>query len=290
MQPHQPAPAQSAVSAADSTPFKFGIVEGRFGNPPEARFERARQAGFDGVELSFHGQDFESLPLWTHQGAARVRALASEAGVELPSTCATYFNQFALVSDDPGERARHVDVLRRLIGTSATAGLRTILLPFFGNGELKSADERGRAAEAVATCAAQARDAGIRLGIEATLPVAMLRDMVNVAGSPGAVGVYYDVGNVCPAGYNVEADLAALADLLVGIHIKDRRRSGENVQLGEGDVDFGAVVRGLRAVRYTGYLVLETPGPPPGADPLAANQANLQAIRRWVVGELADSG
>jgi sugar phosphate isomerase/epimerase len=202
--------------------------------------------------------------------------------VALPSVCATYFNRYALASPDAAERERCVDVLRRIIDTSAAASLRTILLPFFSNGELKTAEQRDLAAQMVGRCATRAAGAGVKLGIEATLPAAQLRDMAQVAGqdAPAAAGVYYDVGNVCPVGYDVEADLLALADLLVGIHIKDRRRNGDTVQLGEGDVDFPAVVRGLQSAGYTGYLVLETPGPTPGGDSQAANAANLAFTRR----------
>jgi hypothetical protein len=42
------------------------------------------------------------------------------------------------------------------------------------------------------------------------------------------------------------------------------------------------VTRGLRAAGYEGYLVLETPGPPPGAVPQAANAANLAFTRRLI--------
>ena len=268
-------------------PQGIGIVEGRLAGEEAARFDRARELGFDAVELSFHGQDYETLPLWTEDGAVRVRRLAADAGVAIPSTCATYFNRYAFASPDRAERERCVDVLRRIVDTSAAAGLRTILLPFFANGELQSAAEEELAAAMVARCAAQAKAAGIRLGIEATLPADRLRAMTHLAGqdAPGAVGVYYDVGNVCPAGYDVEADLQALADLLVGIHIKDRTLAGNAVPLGEGDVDFGAVRRGLQAAAYDGYLVLETPGPPPGAAPDAANAVNaayLAFTRRMV--------
>ena len=262
--------------------MRVGIVESRLGQPPEGRFRRARELGFDAVELSFQAEGYQALPLWTEEGATRVRQLAAEAGVDTPSVCATYFNRYAFASPDAEERERCVEVLRRVIDTSATAGLRTILLPFFGVAELKTEDQRDLAAAMVGRCAAPAAAAGISLGIEATLPVEQLRAMAALAGreTPGAVGVYYDVGNVCPAGYDVEADLAALADLLVGVHVKDRKRTGETVPLGEGDVDFAAVARGLRAAGYRGYLVLETPGPPPGVDAQDANAANLAFTRR----------
>src|SRR5919198_3831854 len=155
--------------------MRYGIIEGRLGQPAEARFGRAREIGFDAGELSVHAEEFQALPLWTQEGAARVRKLAAEAGVAVKSVCATYFNHYAFASPDAAERERCVQVLRRLIDTSATAGLRTILLPFFGVAELKSAADRELAAAMVGRCAGPAAAAGVRLGIEATLPVDQLR-------------------------------------------------------------------------------------------------------------------
>src|SRR6266542_5412253 len=88
---------------AGTQPKGIGIVEGRLAGPAAARFERARAIGFDAVELSFSGQDYESLPLWTASGAVRVHRLAAEAGVDIPSTCASYFNRYAFASRDEAE-------------------------------------------------------------------------------------------------------------------------------------------------------------------------------------------
>ncbi len=65
-----------------------------------------------------------------------------------------------------------------------------------------------------------------------------------------------------------EADMTAAirraGDLLVNMHISDSNR----MPPGRGHTDFGALLRALREINYTGALVLEPV--PPGPDPLLA--------------------
>ncbi len=260
--------------------MQYGIVESALGPDRAARFALARELGFDGVELMFGAQEYEQLHLWTIPGAARVRRLAAEAGVALPSVCATYFNRYGFVSDDAAVRRQSLDVLRRLCETAAEAGLRTILIPCFGAGEIRSGDatHHARIVEALAACADHAEARELILGLEATLPAQELIELVRQVDHP-AVRVYFDVGNVVPAGYDPAQELLALAPYLCQVHIKDRRRDGETVALGAGDVDFRAVAQALRTIRYDGWLVLETPS---GQDYRNAAARNLHLIRQIV--------
>jgi len=255
--------------------WRVGIMEDNLGNPPNGRFALAREIGFDAVELTFGATEPETLPLWTVEGARRLRQQASEFDVAIPSVCATYFNTFGLGSADGTERKRSIDVLKRLIDTSSEAGAKVILLPFFGTGAMETADAQQRAVDSVGACARRANERSMKLGIEATLPAVILRDIA-IRVMDLAVGVYYDVGNVQPVGYNVVSDLRTLADVLVGIHIKDRKNNGDNVPLGRGDVNFPQVKQGLREANYRGYLVLETPHED---DPRVGDAANLAFLK-----------
>lgn len=260
--------------------MQYGIVESALGPDRDARFALARELGFDGVELIFGAQDYEQLHLWTILGAARVRRLATDAGVALPSVCATYFNRYGFVSADAAVRWQSLDVLHRLCETAAEAGLRTILIPCFGAAEIRSGDvtHHARIVEALAACADHAQARELILGLEATLPAQELIELVRQVDHP-AVRVYFDTGNMVPAGYDPAQELLALGPYLCQVHIKDRRRDGETVALGSGDVDFSAVARALHTLQYDGWLVLETPGGP--AFRHAAAQ-NLHVIRRTV--------
>jgi L-ribulose-5-phosphate 3-epimerase len=265
--------------------MQYGIVESALGPDRDARFALAREMGFDGVELMFSALDYEQLHLWTIPGAARVRRLATDAGVALPSVCATYFNWYGFVSDDAAVRRQSLDVLHRLCETAAEAGLRTILIPCFGAGEICSgnATHHARIVEALAACADHAEARELILGLEATLPAQELIELVRQVDHP-AVQVYFDTGNVVPVGYDPAQELLALGPYLCQVHMKDRRRDGETVALGSGDVDFSAVARALHTLRYDGWLVLETPG---GQDYCHAAAQNLHVIRR-IVTEIMD--
>jgi|DewCreStandDraft_1066081.scaffolds.fasta_scaffold00049_161 L-ribulose-5-phosphate 3-epimerase len=260
--------------------MQYGIVESALGPDREARFALAQELGFDGVELVFSAQDYEQLPLWTIPGAARVRRLAAEAGVALPSVCATYFNRYGFVSDDAAVRRRSLEVLRRLCETAAEAGIRTILIPCFGEGEIRSRDatHHARIVEALAACAEQAEERELILGLEAALPAQELIELARRVNHP-AVQIYFDVGNAVPAGYDPAHELRVLSPYLCQVHIKDRRRDGQTVALGHGDVDFAAVTKALQAIGYDGWLVLETPS---GTEYRAAAEQNLRFIRRIV--------
>ncbi len=256
--------------------WQFGIIEDRLGKERDQRLLLAREIGFDCVELSFGTRDVEDQPLWSEAGAMHVRSQAQEAGIVLSSVCATYFNEHGLGDPDRAGRKQHVDVLRRLMEHAALAGAKVILLPFFGRGAMNTVDRQQWAVESVATCARRASELGIRLAFEATLPSVVLRDMamrvMNLS-----VGVYYDVGNVRPEGFDVRSDLRELSSVLYGVHVKDRTATGANVALGSGDVDFAGVRDGLAAARYRGPLVLETPT---DGDAWTVERANLGFLRR----------
>jgi sugar phosphate isomerase/epimerase len=253
--------------------MRIGIIEGRLGQPPEARFARAREIGFDAVELSFHAQAYETLPLWTEEGAARVRRLAAEAGVAVPSVCATYFNQYAFASPDAAERERCVEVLRRLIDTSAAAGLRTILLPFFGNGALKTQEEMDYVGDVLREHAPAAEKAGIILGLEDTISAKDNVRIMERTKSP-AVLTYYDVGNSTRNGFDVLSEIKWLGrERICEVHLKDNPH-----YLGEGTIHFAPILHTILDIGFSGYANLETDTHPGMLE--ADMRRNLLYVRR----------
>jgi sugar phosphate isomerase/epimerase len=76
-----------------------------------------------------------------------------------------------------------------------------------------------------------------------------------------SVKVNYDTGNVWHyAGVRAEDDLPLIADRLAHVHLKDTRSAPgiwDFPPLGEGDVDFAAILAVLRAAGYAGPLSVE---------------------------------
>jgi len=252
---------------------KYGVVQGRLKDAGKDEFEAAAEMGFDGLELVFGAGDYERNPVWTPEGAAELKRKAEAAGIELPSLCTGYFNQRGLAAPEREVRETGIEVLLHLIDQCADVGMSNILVAFFAAGEIKEAKQEDYVVAAMERCAPKARERNVKLALETTLPAERFRRLLERINHP-FVGIYYDLANPVMWGENPAEGLDILSDFVLQIHIKDRDEEGTNVMLGQGKVDFPAVVETVRKIGYDGYMVLETPA---GTD---KTRTNLEFIKK----------
>ena len=241
--------------------MKYGIGAARFGEDFEEAFRLAGKIGFDGLEIPFNRvEDHETELIWSSEGVAALRGWAERYGIEMPSCVAGRYNHRGFADEDPHVREEAVTLMLHLIDTCAEAGIRKILTPFFGSQMLDSEERIGRGIDGVRRCAPRAESRGISLALEGTVDAGTWLRMIEAIDSE-SVGVYYDVGNATRYGLDGPAELRMLAaeGVLELIHIKDMTLDHQNMPLGEGDVDWGAVAEAINEIDYDNYLVLETP-------------------------------
>lgn len=99
---------------------------------------------------------------------------------------------------------------------------------------------------------------------------------------PGAIGVDFDPGNLIVGGYSAQEALEALGPSILHVHLSDARRDtpggrGRLVGLGEGTADLPALLGGLEAGDYRGWLTIRLPE---SANPIAAAAQAMQYMRR----------
>jgi len=263
-----------------------GIMQGRL-SPPisgrlqsfpwstwEAEFREAQRCGFDSIEWLFEAESYEHNPIWTAAGREQINKIVSATGVRVRSLCAGYFmtHPFFRVPDE--NRKRSETILEDLIPRAAATGLSVILLPALELSELRTEEERALLYKSLRRPLRLAAEHGIKIGIECELPAAEYRALIEGQEHP-ALAAYYDTGNAAAKGYDVADDILALRGLLCGVHIKDRRRGGPNIPLGQGDVDFARAFAALDAAAYAGPLILETTR---GDDPVAFARYHLRFV------------
>ncbi len=121
---------------------------------------------------------------------------------------------------------------------------------------------------------AQSEGTQARVGMESVGRVGRSADqalaMIEAVGSP-SLGVYYDVGNAAYQGFDGTAEMKQLGPHIVQIHIKEI-----GAEMGEGELDFAAIISTIREIGYDGYLILETDS---GDDPAASAARNLAFVR-----------
>jgi L-ribulose-5-phosphate 3-epimerase len=240
----------------------------------EDEFGLAAAIGLDLIEWLFDEPSHEDNPLWSAEGRLKIRQLMARTGVGVRSVCAHYFIGGQLSALDASTRAGARRVLEQLIDAAANIGAGTIVLPLAEGASLGDPAARDRALDVIG--AAANRSANVRLALELDLDADGTLDVLHRL-DHDAIGVCYDLGNATAAGLDPSEELERLRDHLYEVHIKDRKIGGPNVLLGRGSVDFGAAARALRALRYSGALVMETPR---GEDPAATAAGHLAFVRQ----------
>ncbi|MEN3335379.1 MAG: L-ribulose-5-phosphate 3-epimerase [Blastocatellia bacterium] len=240
-----------AYSKARGAKFKIGATDWNLRQEakPEA-VALARKLGFDGVQISL-GVDRERLPLSDATTQKTYLAESKRVGLPLASVCLNILHVNYLKSDPLGQRwvADAIPIAKAL-------GVRVILLPFFGRGALKTAAEMDYVGDALREIAPAAEHAGVILGLEDTISA---RDNVRIMerSRSRAVLTYYDVGNSTIGGFNIIEEIRWLGrERICEVHLKDNPH-----YLGQGKIDFTAVVDALADIGFDGWAQLECDAP-----------------------------
>ena len=212
----------------------------------------ARRLGFDGLEVSIGLQEADGRLQLSHP-TLQDQYLGELGKQHLPLT-STYLNilhRNCLKNDALARRwvADGIEITRRLHG-------RILMLVFFGKCTLQGEADLDAVTGPLKELAAEAKKAGVVLGFENTLSA---QDNVRVLDrvASDALKVFYDVGNSTNmGGFDVPSEIRWLGrDRICQFHLKDKG------YMGEGKVNFPAIMQAIRDIRFRGYVVLETTSP-----------------------------
>jgi len=212
----------------------------------------AKSLGFDGVEVSLGRKPAGGkLPLDNREVQEKYLAEAGRQQIALAGTCLDILHVNYLKNDKLA-----LQWLSDGIRVTQVLKARVMLLPFFGKGAIETRPEMEYVAGAIKEIAPQAEKAGVLLGLENTISA---KDNVFIMDRVGssALKAYYDVGNSTLAGFDPVTEIPWLGrDRICQFHLKDNPH-----YLGEGKIDFKAVMREIKALRFEGFANLETSSP-----------------------------
>jgi L-ribulose-5-phosphate 3-epimerase len=259
-----------AAQAPSRAKFKVGVTDWNLrleGNPESVALAKA--CGFDGVQVSLSNRP--SGTDWV--GPAVLDQLAAQSktqGVPLTSVCLNILHRNYLKSDPIG-----VQRVADSIGMARRVGVQVILLPFFGRGALETPAEMDYVGDVLKELGPQAGKQGVILGLENTISAKDNVRIMERSQSP-AVKTYYDVGNSIKQGFDIIEEIRWLGnDRICEIHLKDNPH-----YLGEGPINFPAVIKALGDIGFDKWAVLETSCP---SDNVQADMTrNLAFIRKLV--------
>ncbi len=240
-----------AYAAGKNTKFKIGVTDWNLRQQAKTdSIALAKKIGFEGVQISL-GVGSDKLPLSDTGVQQAFLAESKQVGLPIASVCLNILHKNILKSDPLGQRwvADSIPIAQKL-------GVEVILLPFFGPGALKTTAEMDYVGDALREIAPAAEKARVILGLEDTISA---RDNVRImerAKSP-AVLTYYDVGNSTKEGFDIIEEIRWLGrERICEVHLKDNPHF-----MGQGKINFPAVVDALADIGFDKWAQLETDSP-----------------------------
>ncbi len=230
----------------------------------------AKDAGFDGIELSLDEQGEISLNS-SERDILRIKKIAEDTGIEIASLATGLYWAYPVTSSDPKIRQKSKDIVKKQLETAALLGTDGILVVpgmvagLSPNSEVVQYDVAyERALEAFVQLKEEAEATKVSICLENVwnkflLSPLEMRDFIDKINSP-YVGVYLDVGNVIYTGYP-EHWIRILGKRIKKVHFKDFRRNVGTlegfVDLLAGDVNFPEVIQAFKEVGYDDYVTAE---------------------------------
>ncbi len=251
--------------------FQKGICHVIFprSTPLRQSMQKAKEAGFDGIELSLY-EEGEITPQSTVGDMKRLAEQAAAIGIAVTDIMMRVLGGAPLTSPDPAVRQKGVGLLKKALELAPALGSGALLVVpgRLGSGprfEVGYEEAWKRASECLHQVAPLAAEQKVYLNIENVwnkflLSPLEMRSFVDQFRNP-YVAVHFDVGNVMQFGYPQDW-IQTLGPRIKRVHVKDYKLSqkaeqGRFVPLLEGDVDWKEVMAALQAVNYRGFLIPE---------------------------------
>lgn len=257
---------------AESGRVKIGVTDWNLskGANPES-VALAASIGFDGVEISFGRKVSDGkLPLDRPSIIAQYQDAFKRHGISIAGTCLDILHVNCLMNDKLAQQwvADGIRLSRQL-------GAKVMLLPFFGNCEMKTLEQMDGAAAALKDLAREAEKADVTLGLENTISAEHSVRIAERVGSR-AVKVYYDAANALNWGHDPYKEIRWLgAKRICQIHIKDNPN-----YLGEGRLRWPELIQTIGDIGYEGFANLETSSPSKSIE--NDMKRNLAYVRKWM--------
>ena len=234
---------QVKIAAMDTT------LGAQYRNSP-AVFDKAKELGFDGVQIS---RVYKTGGIFASpEDIAACKAKAASTGLEIPSIVVA---AMPLIGNPDAPR-----YMQTAIDAAAELGAKNILVSCFGKDKLSGDDLKLVEAKFAPFVAAlklimpYAEKKGINICLEDTLTAAENNRVIDAVGSPN-LKVYFDVFNIVYYGHEEISNIEGLKGRIGEVHLKD-----EAHKFGVSKTkpkDFGACLDALKRIGFDGWYCFE---------------------------------
>jgi hexulose-6-phosphate isomerase len=215
-------------------------------------FSIARDYKIRNIEWTIDSLTFHSNPVIQEKEHERIRGLAHENFLKIPSVTCDYF------MENPHWAPNGVDIERdinQILEGMNQIGASILVIPLVDNSSIRNNQRLDL--NFFLNMEKVLDRLGIRVAFEVDLDEEDTENFV-ANFSPKSYGINYDIGNSAAYGFDPEKEISKYGERIINVHVKDRIRNGSTVPLGKGDADFLKVINQLTKVKYSGNFIMQT--------------------------------
>ena len=247
--------------------MKIGFMQGRLSqidrnskqslpfNNWEDEFKIAKLNNYKLIEWTIDTYLIDKNPIFTKDGVKKIKELTNEFSVKIDSITCDFFMENPFFKSENNSIDAH-DYLLKLLVTSYDLDFKYLILPLVDNSSVNGQKQKNLVIEKLNEISKHIPH-NVKILFETDFnPEDNLKFIENF--DTLKFGINYDTGNSANLGYNLSDELNSYYHYIDNIHIKDRKRNLDSVDLGKGDFDFKAFFKILIKKKYKGNLILQT--------------------------------
>lgn len=230
----------------------------------EEKFQAAKVAGFDYMELSIDESDTRLARLdWTDEEVENLRSVMRFTGISFPTMCLSGHRRYPFGSKNPEIRKHAMEIMEKAINLAVKLGIRCIQLAAY-DVYYEDSDEETKKLflEGMREAVGMASRAGVILALEimdTKFVGTIVRALHYLREIPSPYfKIYPDMGNLSNFSNDVIGEFELGISETVAIHVKETKPGiFKEVPFGEGEVPFVDIFRKLKELNYRGMFLIE---------------------------------
>jgi hexulose-6-phosphate isomerase len=257
------------------SPLVSGRIQAFPGEGWEKEFFIARNLNIRNIEWTIDSLAFHSNPLIQQDAHERIRQLANENLLKIPSVTCDYF------MENPHWDSNGVDIERdihQILKGMNQIGASILVIPLVDNSSIRKNPSIDL--QFFVSMEKVLDRFGIRVAFEVDLDEEDTKNFIDNFSSK-SYGINYDIGNSASYGFDPNKEIFKYGERIINVHVKDRFRHGSTVSLGKGDADFLKVINQLTRKKYSGNFIMQTARATEG-DHAAELNRNIEYFMRYL--------
>ncbi len=272
---------------------KIGIMQGRLSKPEsniiqsfpirnwQREFTKAKKLSIKFIEWTLDYKNLHKNPLLTNKGISKIKSLTKKYKIKVKSITGDCFMQKPFWKEESvKKREVLIEDLKKVLNCASILKIRYVVIPLVDKGSLRKRKHQKILVSELIKFKNFLIKKKICILFETDLPPKKNLNFIKIFKSKN-FGLNYDIGNSASLNYNPVKEFKYFGKYIKNVHIKDRKKYGKTVQLGEGNANYTNISKLLKKINYKGNFILQTARGFPGKE-LENTANNLKFLKKYL--------